>query len=583
MGRGRKRIAALLVILMLVPAGGCTTTPQAGSGPVAPADLTAAQHRMVNPSTRMGGALRLGSSNDGSEWDPARAYAVSEWNLQRLYTRTLVTAAATPGPAGTALVPDLAQSPPEISDGGRTYRFTLRPGLRFEDGSPITAQDVKYGIERVFAQDVLSGGPVYLIDQLDQGQHYPGPYRDPDPAKLGLRSVRTPDAHTIEFHLDAPFADFLYLLAMGPAAPVPRAVDTGVRYADRPVSSGPYRLTHVDPGRRAVLERNPHWQRSSDPVRRALPDRIEIQYGLDPNELDRQLFDGALDLNLDQVGLQPATRTTALRDPQFRRAVDAADTGALSYAAMSIKVPPFDNIHCRRAVQYAVDKPAIRDATGGPDAGGTIATTLLPPTIPGHDPGADLFHTRGGAQPDQARAELAACGHPTGFNTIIAVANAPRPVHTAEALQQSLAAVGITARIDPADPALYDRSVAGTPDVVHRHGYGIMLSAWSADFPDGAGFLAVLVDGRTILPSGNNNLAELDDPDLYQLIDQARATPPDQHTAQLWQQVDARAMHSAALLPLVYARTINYRNPRVTNAYISAYYGQLDLSTLGVA
>src|SRR5262249_15776370 len=102
-------------------------------------------------------------------WDPARTYTGTTWNLQRLYLRTLVTPAAEPGNGGLALVPDLARALPEISGDGLTYRFRLKSGLRFETGTAVTSRDIKYGIERVFAQDVLDGGPVYLIEYLDQG------------------------------------------------------------------------------------------------------------------------------------------------------------------------------------------------------------------------------------------------------------------------------------------------------------------------------------------------------------------------------------------------------------------------------
>nr|BFE56829.1 ABC transporter substrate-binding protein [Dactylosporangium thailandense] len=565
------RVGLCALVLLL---GGCAgRNNDTGEGAAAEgfdAGLTA----VVNPSGTPGGTLRLASANDVDSWDPTRSYINAVYNLQRLYVRTLLTPAAEPGT--TALVPDLAADQPDVSSDGLTYSFRLRDGVKFEDGTPIRARDVKYGIERLFAQDVLSGGPTYLIDQLDQGQHYAGPYQQGD----DLRSVTTPDDRTIVFHLAEPFADFPYLLAMGVAAPVPQAKDTGERYGDRPVASGPYRFDSIDPGRKVVWVRNGAWDAATDPVRKALPDRIELTIGTDPAEIDRQLFDGDLDADAGQGGVQSANQAKVLLDAGLKAHADRPTTGFVQYAALSTKVAPFGDVHCRRAVQYAVDKAAVQTARGG----GQIAGGMLPPGIPGYDEGLDPYLTKSGRpQPDKARDELAKCGKPDGFTTVIATTGSPRSLKTAEAVQAALAKVGITARIDPSDPSLYARSVVGSPDNVHAKGYGIILSAWSADFPTGSGFYPTLIDGRQILPSGNNNYAELDDPLINEQLDNARTVADPVRAAGIWQQVNAEVMDNASMLPLLYDQVLNYRNPRLTNVFVNQYYGTWDATALGVS
>src|SRR5690349_6036589 len=272
--------------------------------------FNAAVRGVVRPSSKKGGTLRL-VNRDGPDsldsLDPAAAYVTWEWNFEKGYfVRTLLTNRAAPGPAGLDLVPDLAEDLPRITDGGRTYTFTLKSGIKFEDGAPITARDIKYGIERIFAQDVLPGGPTYLIDALDEGQSYPGPYKDTDPGRMGLRSIQVPDDKTIVFRLKSPLRDFGQLLAMPDAGPVPAARDTGAHYADRPVSSGPYKfkihdLTH------AVLVRNPAWDPATDSVRKALPDQIELTINTDPGKTDNRLLSGAVDLDVAQAGVQDST------------------------------------------------------------------------------------------------------------------------------------------------------------------------------------------------------------------------------------------------------------------------------------
>jgi peptide/nickel transport system substrate-binding protein len=241
-------------------------------------------------------------------------------------------------------------------------------------------------------------------------------------------------------------------------------------------------------------------------------------------------------------------------------------------------------VHCRRAVHYAVDKGAVQAARGGPDAGGEIAGGMLPPGIPGHDDGLDPYQTGSGRpQAGKAKDELARCGKPDGFATVIATTDSPRAQKTAEALQASLAQVGITARIDPSDPSLYARSVVGSPSNVHEKAYGLILSAWSADFPTGYGFFPSLIDGRQIRPSGNNNYAELDDPVINEQLDQVRGVADGIRAAGIWQQINAEVMENASMLPLTYDKVLNYRNPRLTNVFVNQYYGTWDVTALGVA
>lgn len=558
-------------------ASGSVDPSRSGSPPSRSATPAGA---VLNPSTKKGGTLKLLNAEGSDSWDPAIAYYAWEWNLQRLYLRTLVSAQPKPGRDGVTLVNDLAQSQ-DISADGLTYTYRLRSGTMFEDGTPITSKDIKYGIERVFDQGTLNGGPTYLIDQLDQGQHYPGPYKDVDPNKLGLRSVDTPDDATIVFHLKQPFADFPYLLAMGGASPVPQAKDTGVRYTDHPIASGPYMFQTIQRDK-VVLVRNPHWDASTDPIRKALPDEVDLALNVNSDEIDNELLAGTADLAVDQAGVGPAARSRILADPQLRKNVDETITGGLRYLAISAKVPPFDNVHCRMAVQYAVDKVAVQTARGGPDAGGAIGTSMLPPTNDAYDP--DLApYTGTSGQPDVAKAkdELAECGQPDGFHTVIAVRNLGTNPGIAEAVQASLARLGIVAAIDRSDPDHYYSSGVGSPTNVHGKGYGLMVAGWYGDFPTGYGFLDPLVDGTQIRSISNPNLAEIDDPVIQGLIAQAAAATDPARAAQIWGQINAKVMDSAALVPLLYDRLLNYHNPRLTNVYVDGYFGMVDLQALG--
>src|SRR3954463_11366810 len=204
--------AALTLGLTAACGGGSDDNNSDGSSSSSGAAFNAAATKVVNASDKKGGTLNLWSPQDADSFDPAISYYAWTINMNRLYSRTLMTYTPKPGLDGLILTPDIASAAPTISADGKTYTFKLKSGVKFDDGTPITSKDIKYGIERIFAQDVVPGGPTYLIGQLDQGQNYPGPYKDTDPNKLGLKTVETPDDSTIVFKLKAPFADFPYLL-----------------------------------------------------------------------------------------------------------------------------------------------------------------------------------------------------------------------------------------------------------------------------------------------------------------------------------------------------------------------------------
>lgn len=549
----------------------------------------AAVGAVVSPSTERGGTLRLVASADVDSLDPARTYYVWSWLLQRLFSRTLMAFRSAPGPEGREVVPDLAEAPGVPSDGGRTWTYRLRSGIRFEDGTPVTAQDVKYAIQRTYAQDVLPGGPVYLLGLLDDGTdgtpagRYPGPYRDPHTERLGLRAVRTPDALTLVFRLRQPFPDFDYLMAQPNTAPVPEAADTREHYGRRPMATGPYRIEEYVPDRRLSLVRNHQWDPSTDPVRSALPDRITVAFGVEVNSLDDRLLAGDFHIDVEGRGIQHAAKDRILADPALRSRADNPATGFLQYISVQQAVPPFSDVHARRAVFYAADKRALLRARGGAPVGGSLATSILPPTLPahsahdrypsGHDLTGDL---------EAARAELAAAGLPDGFETVIATQPGKFTV-VAETLAASLARVGIRAEVRQLDTAGYYRTGLGSPVTVREQGLGLAVTDWGADFPTEYGFLGPLIDGRQIKPGGGNfNFAELDDPEIHALIDKAlRTGNPDERRA-LWQRIERVVMEQAVMLPMAHDRTLHYRDPRVTNVYVHPAFGLYDVQAMGL-
>lgn len=568
-------VAAGMALAACGGGGGTKSTSTSGA-----ASFNAGTTQVVNKSTKTGGTLKYVLSDAPDSMDPGNTYYAYNWDFTRLYARPLVTFKAVPGKPGLSIVPDLAQSLGTPSDGGKTWTYKLRSGVKFEDGTPVTSKDVKYAIARSNYTDELTDGPKYFQQYL-AAPGYKGPYKDKNLADF--KGVDTPDNQTIVFHLTQPFSEFDYLVSNPQSAPVPQAKDTGLKYEEHPVSTGPYMFQSHQVGKSFTLVKNPNWSASTDPNRKQTVDTITLQEKVDANDIDQRLLAGTADVDLAGTGVQAQARATILQDPNKKKNSDNPQTGFLRYAMMSVNVPPFNNINCRKAVLYAADHQAIQGAFGGP-FGGDIATTVLPPSVVGYK-AADTygFKQDPNGNTSKAKSALQACGKPNGFSTKIAVrGDRPKEVAAAEALQQSLSKVGIKTDIAKYPAGDWSAQYGGNPKFVHANGLGIMIAGWGADWPSGFGFLSQLVDGRAIKPTGGNyNQMELNDPSINALLDKGIQTTDTTARNDIWTQVDQKVMASGAILPFVYEKTLLYRPTSLTNVYVTEAYGMYDFTTIG--
>lgn len=561
---------ATVTVLSLSAAacGGGSKSSSGGSG-----SKDAALDSIANASSKKGGTVTLEDSDVPDSLDPGNTYYGFVQNFSRLYARTLVTFKPAAGKDGLTVVPDLATSLGTPSKDAKTWTYHLRPGLKYDDGSPITSKDVKYAIERSnFAPEALSNGPTYFKSYLEGGDKYKGPYKD----KNGLASIATPDDNTIVFHLNQPFADFDYLATFSQTAPVPQAKDDGAKYVQHIVSSGPYKFASYQEGASASLVRNPNWDPKTDPIRKALPDKINVKFKVNPVSIDNDLLADKITADIAGAGVQPQTQPRVLNG-KYVKQTDNSYAGATEYMALNQHVAPFDNIHCRKAVQWAVDKQSALDAMGGAPKG-DVATTLLPPTVNGYAK-FDTYPTPGNkGDVAKAKDELKQCGKPNGFSTTLtARSDRPAEVAAATAIQNSLKAVGIQADIKQFPAGKYFSNFAGVPSYVHDHKLGMMMTAWGADWPTGYGFLDQIIDGSAIKPSGGNNLSELDDPKINAALKAAIANTDAAARTKAWGDIDKMVQDNASIVPLVYRKNLLIRPTSATNVTVTqAYLGMYD-------
>jgi peptide/nickel transport system substrate-binding protein len=398
-------------------------------------------------------------------------------------------------------------------------------------------------------------------------------------------AITTPDDTTIVFHLKVPFGGFDYLAALSQTVPVPEAKDTGANYKQHVVSSGPYMFDQNNLGKDFSLKRNPNWDAATDPIRKALPDRYEVSLNVNADDIDNRLLSGDLDIDVVGTGVQPAALGRVVGDPALKAESDNPVLARLWYTSINGTVAPLDNINCRKAIEYAADRTGYQTAYGGPLAGGDIATTLMPPLIPGYQK-FDLYPAGADNTGDTAKAKeaLTACGHPDGFETNIAYrAERPKEKATAESLQQSLARVGIKLTLKPYPQGDYFSAYAGNPPFVKANKIGLNTNGWGADWNDGFGFLSQIVDSRVIRETGGSSNTSVRDPDVDKMLDAAIAETDTAKREAMWGPIDKKVMEDAYILPGVYAKSLLIRPKKLTNVFISQAYNMYDYAALGVA
>jgi peptide/nickel transport system substrate-binding protein len=572
---------AVLALGMTACSGGSTSNTATNSGGSTAAVQNAAVGKVLTPSTTKGGTLRFGMPGDWDSIDMADTYYALSWNFLRNYARTLTVFKA--GPGTPTVVPDLATTLGVPSDNAKTWTYTLRDGLKFEDGTPITSADIKYGVARSLDKDVFPDGPTYFNDFLKDLPKGYSPYKDKNLADL--KSIDTPDARTIVFHLNKTFAGFDYFAQLPATAPVPVAKDTGSKYKEHIVSSGPYMFDTVQLGKKYTLKRNPNYDPKTDPAsgRLALPNNISVELGLNAADIDNRLIAGDLDVDIGGTGVQAATQGKILSDPALKAKTDDAATARTNYSVLNTDVPPLNNIDCRKAVLLAADKTGYQRAYGGA-TGGDIATSLLPPLVPGHK-AIDLYEAKSNPTGDvtAAKAELVKCGQPNGFATNISYrAERPKEKATAESLQQSLARVGIALTLKPYPTSDYFKLYAGKPDFAKANKLGVLIYSWGADWPDGYGFLEQIVDSRVIHTAGNTNLG-IKIPAVDAQIDKALATIDVTARNAIWGNVDQLVMENAAVLPGVWAKGLLFRPDNLTNVFVNDSFGMYDYAAMGTS
>ncbi|MFD7158724.1 ABC transporter substrate-binding protein [Kribbella sp. NPDC059898] len=518
-----------------------------------------------------GGTLQVLANAAFSHLDPARGFDGGVNNFYRLIYRTLTTQGAAPGAEGTKIVADLATDTGKPTDGGKTWTFTLKDGLFFETGAPITSADVKWGVERAWDPEIGIGSP-YAKQLIEAPATYQGPYKSGD-----LATIQTPDAKTIVFHLKKPFADFGSVVAQNTFTPVPKGQGAGNALDSKPIASGPYKLADYKPGASLKLVRNDKWDKKTDDVRTANPDVFQWTFGLDPATIDERMIAGQ-GTDADAIaGTVQAATVARMQTPQLKQRTMTGINGCTTYMGLNTTKKPLDNVKVRQAINLAVNKQTVRDADGG-SALAEIGTTIQPPTITGrvdYDPYPSTDHK---GDVDGARKLLTEAGFADGFTMTLDTRAQPKMQAMAVAIQQALEPLKITVKINTIDTATY-YEVIGTTSQQHD----AAITGWCPDWPSGATFLPPLFDGRNITPKGNTNLSQLNDPGVNAKIDEISKLTDVNAANQAYGELDKQIMALAPVVPLLYEKVLMLVGGNIGGAYLhDGFSGGIDLVSVGL-
>lgn len=571
--------------MMACSGQGGTTPPPGGGGQAANstqtattgAELTEDGWALRTPTAQRGGTVTVLGNSELSYLDPAKGNDGNVNNVYRLIYRTLVTQAPGTGEAGNEVVPDLATDTGTPSDDKKTWTFTLKDDVFYEDGTPIRAQDIKYALERSADAELRLGSTDHL-QYIDGLEAYEGIYEDPG----GVDSIETPDDKTIVFHLNRPAPGFPNIVAATVSAPFPEGEVTSINQLDEmPISSGPYKLESYERGSKLVLTRNENWSPETDDVRTALPDEFEFLFGLDASTIDQRMISAQGD-DVNAIAsstnpLQAASLPLVLGNPELMARTVRDQPTCTTYLAMNTTKPPLDDVRVRQAISYAIDKQQVLTATGGPMMA-TVATDMLLPATPGYQE-FDLYPSKDyKGDLDQARELLSQAGAEDGIELTMDVRALPKWQAQAEAVQDSLQQAGVDVSLNVIESSTYYSTIY-TPSQQHD----IAITGWCSSWLFGEVLLAPLFHGDRINETGNYNVSQLDDPDINARFDEiAQMTDLDEQNS-AYAELNRQILELAPVVPMVRDTPLQMVGPNVGDAYSHAgTTGYVDYASVGL-
>jgi peptide/nickel transport system substrate-binding protein len=536
---------AVVAALAVVAAGcGSSNTPSSSG--------------QATPAGHKGGTFTILANSAFGVADPAQNYTLEEWQLLIDTHDGLVSFAKVGGLPGTKIVPDLATSIPTPTNGGKTYLFHIRRGIKFSNGQTLKPSDFVKTFERQFT---VPGPTSFYSDIVGASKC------STKGCNLSKGVVANDSAYTLTLNLTAPDPELMDQLSLPFAFAVPASTSPKLTGNNVPPGTGPYMWKSYNPNTQAVLIRNPYfhvWDAQAQPE--GYPNEIIEKYGLQVSDEVTQVQNGSANevFDGDQI---PSDQLSQLNSPKYANQVHVNTLTADWYFALNTRRPPFNNVLARQAINYAANRAAYVKIAGGPSLA-VPTCQVLPPNFPSYAPycpyTAGTDHSKWTA-PDIAKAkQLVQQSHTAGMKVVVDGTNDQVGKALVEQMVSDLNAIGYKA-----SPQLLASSIQ-YPFVQNSSNSGkwnVGWSAWYQDYPAASDFLNVLLGCGSIHPNSDAspNIAAFCDKAVQSKIDQAEsmgATNPS-GAAALWTQVDHMDTNAAPWVDMYNPKQIDFLSSNV--------------------
>jgi peptide/nickel transport system substrate-binding protein len=561
MTRARIGFAALAVVALGLAAtayGSTTSTSGARAHAAAP-------DQAALPKAHTGGTLELLAKAAGGTIDPHVNYTLQYWQLYQATYDGLLAFKKAGGDAAFTVVPDLATTVPTPTNGGKTWTFTLRKGIKFSNGQTVTANDVVASFRRIFKVSSPTSGTFYagIVGASACIKK---------PATCTLRGGVTANAAkgTVTINLTAADPEFKYKLAVPHASILPASApsrDSGTK----PIpGTGPYTFTTYNPNRELLMVRNPYfkqWSKDAQPA--GYPDRIRYSFGLTVEAQITKIQNGQADWTLEAP---PADRLGEL-GRNYASQVHVTPLTAFWYVPMNTNMAPFNNLKARQAVNYAIDRRATVNIFGGPNLA-SPSCQVLPPGFPGHKDYCPYTRNPGTkwSAPDVAKAKaLVKASGTAGQKVVVIVPDDEVNKDMGVYLQSVLNSIGYRASVKPISGNIFFTYVQNTKNKVQ-----INVQQWYQDYPAASDFLYILFGCESFHPGSDSsiNIAGFCNKKINARMHAAlRLAVEDEDAANAqWAQIDRLVTDQAPMATLFNPKHVDFVSKRVGNFTFSKQF-----------
>ncbi|HVP75594.1 MAG TPA: ABC transporter substrate-binding protein [Gaiellaceae bacterium] len=524
------------------------------------------------PASHTGGTLKLLAKAAGGTLDPQVNYTLEYWQLFQATYDGLLGFTKAGGNAAFVVVPDLAENLPTPTNGGKTWVFKLRKGIKFSNGQPVTVNDVVASFQRIFKVKSPTSGTFYAGIVGAKACLA-------KPATCTLKGGVIGDAktNTVTINLVAPDSEFKYRLAVPHASIVPANSPPNDAGTKPLPGTGAYYFASYDPNKQLVMKRNPYfkeWSKAAQPA--GYPDEITQSYGLTVEAQITAIENGQADWTLEAP---PADRLSEI-GTKYASQVHIEPLTAFWYAPMNTNLAPFNNLKARQAVNYAIDRNAAIKIFGGANLA-TPSCQVLPPGFPGYQPYCPYTKNPGTkwSAPDLAKAKQLVKESGTAGEKV-AVVMQDDEVNKAMGvyLQSVLNEIGYKATVKPISANIFFTYAQNTKNKVQ-----INVQQWYQDYPAPSDFLFILFGCESFHPGSDSsiNIAGFCDKKINAQMHKALSLGvTNEETANtLWTKIDKMVTDASPMATLFTPKHIDFVSKRVGNfTFSKQFYWLVDQS-----